>query len=527
MADRAVIVGSGIGGLASAASLAKSGWDVLTLEQNAQLGGYLAPFERGGFEFTPGVHYVGEARSGGRLHEGLAQLEVDAESAFAELDPDGFDVYRFPGTEIRMCRGADRYEDRLASHFPHERDGLARFFRTVRAIGDAIASAAPTGATSLRARIRQLASTPTLLRWQGRTYGDLLGSHLRDPHLRAILAAAGGAYGLPPGRASALVGAGLLAHYLEQGAFFPRGGSGALRDRIVETARRHGARFRTDAAVAEILLRDGKAVGVRLESGERIDADAVISDADPVVTYGRLLPPGTLHERMRRKVQSTEHTLGSFALYLGMRRDLRRHGLGAMNVWDYPDWDLDALYARLEHGPLRQEPFFFLSPNSLKDDTGALAPEGCSTLEIVVLMPYAPFERFRDLPPGHRGPDYEAEKRRIGDWLLEAVERRWPGLVGDVEVREASTPATNESYVRAVRGAAYGPALIPRQTGLHAFRTTTPIPALFLAGAGVFGDGITPCLQSGLAAARAAMRRASRARAPIARPFTRPHEARP
>lgn len=517
MARRAVIIGTGAGGLAAAAALAKQGWDVLGLEQSAHLGGYLNPFRRGEFQFDPGVHYVGEAGPDGALQVLLAELGIDATRAFHELDPDGFDVYRFPGAEMRVCRGLDRYRERLGQMFPHERAGLARFFAVAEGLGEAMRALTPIDGEPWIDRVRHLAKLPSLLRWQGASFGELLAAKIGDPHLRSILAAAGGCYGLPPSRASALAGVGTIVHY-GNGAFFPRGGSGALRDKLVQAAERHGARFRTEAPVASISMWEGRTFGVELEGGEHLAADVVVSDTDPTITFGQLLDRAWVPPRLLEKARRTEPSVATFAVYLGMRRDLRRHGLGAFDVWDYPDWDIDAVYARAAEGNLAHAPMLFLSPNSLKDDAGALAPIGSSTLEIVTPFPYVMFARFRDRPHGDRGPEYEREKERVADWLLEAVEHRYPGLVGDVVVREASTPLTNELYTRAVQGAAYGSALTPAQVGHRRFGTTTHIPNLFLAGSGVLGDGVMSCLASGQLAARAVERRAAKERVPRSAP---------
>lgn len=507
MADtRAIIIGTGAGGLAAAAYLAKDGFDVLALDQSEHIGGYLNPFERSGFQFNPGVHYVGECQPGQTLYEVLAGLGMEPSSMFCELDPEGFDVYRFPGLEVRACRGLDAYRERLSEVFPHERQGLGRLFDIVRSFGAFMHSLAALQHGRFRAQhARGLMNAGAFFRWTSRTFKELLEETLHDPRARSVIAAAGGTYGLPPSRASAAAGLGLLLHY-DGGAFFPRGGAAALRDTLVDTARRHGARFRTGARVSRIVLKDGRVQGVELAGGERIEADVVVSDADPVITFGELLPADALPSRLVEKVRRTEPSLGTFAVYLGMRRDLRHHGLGRFSVWDYPDWNIDALYAPVFEGRMADEPMFFLSPNSLKDDSGAMAPAGGSTLEVITFAPYSIFERWRGGRPGGRGPEYEAEKERIAGRLLEAVDRRYPGLVGDVAVREITTPLTNESYTLAPRGGAYGPAITPAQAGFKRFRPITPIGNLFLAGAGVFSDGVAPCLASGRVAARLAAR---------------------
>lgn len=503
---KAVIVGTGAGGLAAAAYLARAGIEVVGLEQAEHLGGYSNPFFREGFQFDPGIHYVGECRPGGLVHEFLAGIGIDATALFAELDPEGFDVYRFPDFEIRMCRGLDRYRERLTAAFPAEARGLRRFFDLVedyRVVTGAL-MALQRGHLGL-AHLGALPRAPSVLRWMTRSYGQLLTSLIRDARLRAVLGAASGDFGLPPSRLWAWSGLNLFTHYGD-GAFFPRGGSAAFRDALVAAAERHGARFRARAAVERILTRNGRAVGVALAGGEVIEADAVVSDADPVLTFGQLLDPAALPASLRQRVRATEPSVGSFAVYLGMRRDLRQHGLGRFNVWQYPVWDLDALFAPVLAGSTPADVGFFLSPNSLKDDTAAMAPAGASTLEVITLAPYARFERWRDRPAGARGPEYEAEKRRVADRVLAAVEATWPGVVGDVVVQETSTPLTNEWYTRAVRGGAYGPALTPRQAGWRRFAATTPVRHLFLAGAGVLGDGIAACLASGRLAAELATR---------------------
>lgn len=505
-ARRAILIGSGAGGLAAAAHLARDGFEVEVLEQSAQLGGYLNPFEREGFQFDPGLHSVGECRPGQLLHEALAGLGVDVGALFVELDPDAFDVYRFPELEVRRCSGLDAYRDRLADVFPYERQGLGRFFDAVRKFGRFERNVlGPPNGHSGAERLWSILDAPTYLRWSGRTFGELLHETLSDPRAHAVLAAASGAYGLPPSRAAASAGIELFLHFAD-GAFFPRGGGGALRDALLDAGRRHGARYRTEARVTHIEVRDGRATGVILEDGERLQADVIVSDADPVLTFGQLVPKDALPARLREKVRRTEPSLGTFSIYLGMRRDVTRHGLGRGNVWDHPSLDLEALYAPALQGRLPEQWALLLSPNATKDPTGSMAPPGGSTLEVVAFVPYAPFARWHGTAPDARPAEYHELKEKVADRVLDTVERRWPGLVGDVAVREVSTPLTNEHYTLAPRGGAYGPALTPAQSGRRRFSTRTPVGNLFLAGAGVLGDGVAPCLASGKMAARAAAR---------------------
>ena len=147
---------------------------------------------------------------------------------------------------------------------------------------------------------------------------------------------------------------------------------------------------------------------------------------------------------------------------------------------------------------------FFLSPNSLKDDSGVMAPEGCSTLEIVTLAPFQPFAAWEKEKALKRSESYEAFKSEAADKLMASVERRWPGLVGDVAIKDVATPLTNQHFVGSPQGAIYGPSVIPSQWGHRGFRPTGPIGGLFLAGAGVFSPGVVPSLATGVVAGKAA-----------------------
>jgi len=501
VAAKAVIIGTGAGGLTAAASLARRGYEVTALERGKQLGGYLNPFARKHFHFDPGVHYVGQCRPGELIHRVLGAVGIDAEELFVEMDRDGFDVLRFPGLEMRICAGLDAYEERLNDAFPEEVRDIARYFDLLRLLADLSNGRRPQHLSSLKA-------LPLLPRLAS-TWGALLEHMVKNPKLRSVLAGQAGDIGLPPSRAPAALGLALSLHFAD-GSFFPRGGSGALRDALVDAARTHGAVFRRGAEVTKIHVKRGKVCAVELASGETIEADVVVSAVDPTITYGRLVDAEHLPRRILCKARRTRASVGSICIFLGLRRDVRDHGLGAFNVWDYPSWDLDRVYGDIIDGKLPDAWPFFLSPNSLKDDSGSMAPEGCSTLEVVTLAPHAPFAKWTNQKSFKRGDEYLAFKDEVADSVLRSVETRWPGLVGDVEIRDVATPVTNTHYVNAPLGSIYGPASTPDQFGFNSFRPWTPVKGLVLAGAGTIGPGVGTCLASGIAAANV-LGRANRA----------------
>jgi len=495
-----IVIGSGIGGLTAALTAAQRGRSVLVLEAGKQFGGYLNPFKRKHFEFDPGLHYIGECGPDGSMTRLLDKLGLTDRIRFRELRPEGFDRLVFPGYEVSMPHGADLYRDRLVADFPHERRGLDAFFDLVRSFRGAVRSLQRVSGP--RSALEAAKGLPTLLPLLRATYSEVLDELIGDPLLKAVLAAQGGDIGLPPGKASALVGLGLLDHYLE-GAYFPIGGSRAMRDGLVEAIRSAGGELLRNHPVARILLENGRAVGVRCKNGEEYRAGALISNADAVITFRDLVGTPHLPRSLRKKTAATRASFGSICLFIGTDIDIAAAGMTDANIWHYPSVDIDRAYEPLFRGDFGPDEFFFLSSPSLKDE-GAGAPPGHHTLELVTLAPFEPFARFTGLPTMKRGEAYEDLKRRIGERYLAAAEKFVPGLRGRTPIFEVGTPATNVTFAGAKDGSIYGPAHTPDQFGPFRFQTETPIPGLFLAGASVFGCGIVSAARSGYYAGKAA-----------------------
>ncbi len=502
---RAAVIGAGAGGLTAAAYLAKAGFEVIALEQAKHTGGFLNPFVRKGFHFDPGVHYVGECRPGQVIHRVLSGLDIGVEDLFCELDPNGFDSFRFPDFEVKMPVGLDAWRYRLAEKFPQDVADIDRFFKMTKEIQSGMR--AINSLSARKPRLSDVSSAPkiiAMLPWLRSTFKQMLDKTVKNKKLQAVLAAQYGDYGLPPSQASALYGIGIILHYSD-GAFFPRGGSGSLRDAIEKRAKEYGAVFRTGAKVEKIIVSGAGVRGVMLSDGEAIEADVVVSNMEPAHTFASVYDPSYVPAGLRRKIKRLKPSMGSFCLFLGMKRDLSKYGMGKFNVWDYPTWDMDEAFRTLMEGRMTEGDLgLFLSPNSLKDDSGTMAPKGCSTLEVVTAAPYSIFAKWDGMVPYKRGQDYLDLKKRIADNMLANIERRAPGLVGDVEVMETASPLTNSHYINSVQGGAYGPAMTPDQIGPFRFAPAAPIKNLYLAGSGVFGCGVSPCLMSGMIAAKLA-----------------------
>ncbi len=499
-----IVIGSGIGGLTAALTVATRGRHVLLLEAGKQFGGYLNPFQRRAYSFDPGLHYIGECGPDGAFTRILESLGLSDEVKFRELNPDGFDRLVFPGYEVHTPKGADRYHERLRADFPHERQGLIKFFDLLNRLHDALP--AVNSIRGFRSAIAASKHFPFLLRYIRATLGEMLDSIISDPLLKSVLAAQGGDLGLPPSKAPALLSLGLLDHYL-QGAYFPIGGSRVVRDAFIKGLENKGGTALRNSPVARILLENGRVSGVRLKNGTEYQAPTVISNADAVVTYRELIGTANLSSSLRKKTQTTRHSVASMCLFVGTNLDVAAAGMTDANIWNYPSVDIDAAYAPIFQGQMPPNDFFFLSSPSLKDPiSGVKAPAGHHTLEFVTLVPYEPFARWAGTKTQKRGDDYDQMKEEHQTRYLKAIEKYVPGLRDHITTIDLGTPQTNVTYAAAPRGAIYGPEQSTDQSAPFRFGTRSAIEGLYLCGSSVLGAGIVPCAVSGNVAGKMAVR---------------------
>ena len=500
MADyQAIVIGSGAGGLSAALTLTRSGLSVLLLEAMPSFGGYLNPFRRKSYTFDTGLHYLGELGKGERFWSLLDALGIVDKVDFVELDPDGFDRYVFPDYEFRFCKGKERFRENLIRDFPKEERGINKFFDVFDRIVKAMDASMSMKSGLLRMLIFLL-KHPVMIKYSRIPYQKLLDEVTSDKRLKAVLNAHCGTYGLPPARASVIIPILVWSHYIG-GAYYPKGGSGAFRDAFLNALQSNGAEIKSRSRVVRIDKR-GNEFQVETEAGEQHTARVVISDADPVITLGKLINPQLLPSKVQNKAKKLRPSVGGFYAFIGTDLDLPSVGITDANIHHYDDFDLNKIYDTLNASTVSESvPGYFITSPSVKDPNGGHAPQNHHTVEIFSFIDYGGFEKWANSPSMKRGEEYESFKQKIGLSLVKSAERYIPGLTEHMECIEYATPLSNEYWVNAVRGGCYGPEQTPDQVGPGRFSNfTAGIEGLFLVGAGTFGGGIMPCVESGVLA---------------------------
>jgi len=493
----AIVVGSGIGGLASASILSRlAGKRVLVLERHFKLGGFTHSFQRKQFSWDPGVHYVGQMRPGSQLR-GLFDLVTGGKVEWAPL-PEYFERFFYPDFEFAVSSDPHQFRVDLEARFPHEKAAIARYFVDVKAAAGwyqrHMAGKIMPGpiARLVGVRGRRLALMLT---------GKYLESRFADPRLRALLASQWGDYGLPPSCSPFAVHALIVDHYL-RGAWYPVGGAGAIAAAAVPVIEAAGGACVVNAEVQEILVERGRAVGVRVRLGQgtrftetTVRAPLVISDAGADVTYNRLLP-GTVAARERELLGRLPQSISAVQLFLGLDRDPRELGVRGENLWVFPGYDHDASFSG--HGDAvdgHPGGCFVVFP-SVKDPRAR-----AHTAEVIALVDDARFAEWAGKAWKHRGEDYEAHKESIASGLLALADRHVPGLRESVVYRELATPLTLAHFTGTRGGACYGLAVSPERLRARWLGVKTPVKGLLLTGADVASPGVAGALMGGVLSA--------------------------
>lgn len=500
----AIVVGSGMGGMTAAALLSALGRRTLVLEQHYVPGGFTHAFKRKGWTWDVGVHAVGEVTEHS-LTGRLLQRLTEGRLRWASLGP-VYDAFEFPGGfAIDFPDTPGQFRENLAAAFPREGAAIDAYLARVKEVSGAmrgyyLARTAPRG---LR-RLSDLLLARRAAAAFERPAGEEIAALTADERLRAVLCAQWGYYGVPPARASFAIQALVARHFLH-GGYYPVGGSQVIARELLAAVARQGGWTRVVADVATLVLERGRAVGVRLRSGEEVRAPIVVSAVGALATVQRLLPPEVRAAAWCHDVARLRPAAAHVCLYVGLEGDVRAAGAGAANRWFYETWrsDDEAWQVTTDGAPPRA-PVLYVSFPSLKDPAHDAGPSQRHTAEVVTFVPWSAFERWRDTRWRRRGEDYDAFKARLQEALLEQVLERLPGLRPLVRHVELSTPLSTDHFCRPSEGSIYGLAPTPERFRCPWLRPRTPIPGLFFAGSDVATCGVIGAMMGGVLAAVAA-----------------------
>jgi all-trans-retinol 13,14-reductase len=493
----AIVIGSGIGGLTTAAMLSDLGWKVCVLEQHYTAGGYTHSYERNGYEWDVGVHYIGDVGAKTRTRQMFDYLS-DGNLKWAPMDEE-YDRFYIGDKVFCAKAGRQQFRDNLVAQFPDEQQAIDAYISLLNDAGNAMTS---VGMTRVLEPWQQTLMTP-YLKWKTpdflyRNTYEVLAELTDDDDLIAVICGQWGDMGLPPRQSTFMVHAMIARHYL-YGGFYPVGGSWRIADSIIPKIQASGGEVFTYASVERINVTDGAVTGVTMKDGHVINCEKVISTAGVINTFDHLLDTDVAESfGYTSALKRVEPSFGHLGVYIGLKGSAEELGLPRTNFWIYPENNYDAAVERFLKDKNATFPVVYISFPSAKDPDYENRHPGTSTIEIVAPAPYEWFKEWQDETWGKRGDDYEIFKESLGERLMEEMYKKLPQLRGKVDYYEVSTPLSTNWFAGYTRGELYGLAHTPERMQQKWLRPKTKISGLWLSGQDILTCGVTGAMMAGV-----------------------------
>jgi phytoene dehydrogenase-like protein len=511
MSDKfdAVIIGAGHNGLVTAAYLARAGLKVLVLERRAVIGGAAATEEVvEGYHFNTGAHNAGLFRP-----EIVADLELESYGLTLLESPVVAFAPQPDGNALTIWQEVEKTVEEISHWSPNDARHYPAFVHNVRNFAKVldgmmtitppnIAKEVRTGevfpwlSTALQARRLGRREMMAFLRFLPQTVTDFLGEWFESEPLQGLLGSSGvtGTRQGPWASGTAFV---FLYHQLGapvngfRASRFVRGGIGQLANTLVEVINGRGGEIRVGAEVADIVVKDYRAVGVRMHDGEEISARVVVSNADPRRTLLGLVGASHLELRVVRRAKNIRLKGCTAKVNLGLSGlpvfagQANSDSLSGHIVISPSLTYLERAYDEAKYGRFSARPYLDVVIPTLLDPT--LSPPGRHIMSIT--MQYAPY----DLRDG----SWEEKREILGDAVISTLAEYAPNLPELILHRQVLTPLDwEQSYGMTEGGIYHGQMALDQMLFMRPIpgygQYRLPVEDLYLCGAGAHpGGGVT------------------------------------
>ncbi|EDX75881.1 carotene isomerase [Coleofasciculus chthonoplastes PCC 7420] len=482
-----IVIGSGIGGLVTATQLAAKGAKVLVLERYLIPGGSAGYFEREGYRFDVGASMIFGFGTEGTTN--LLTQALDAVNVGVETIPDDVQIhYHLPeGLDLKVHRDYEKFLQELTERFPHERRGIRQFYDECWKVFNCLNAMELLSLEEPRYLMRVFFQHPLaclgLVKYLPQNAGDIARRYIHDPQLLQFIDMECYCWSVVPADKTPMINAGMVfsdRHY--GGINYPKGGVGEIAQKLVEGLEKAGGQIHYSARVSEILTEQGKAVGVRLATGEEYRAKRVVSNATRWDTFDKLLPSEQMPASEEKWQQRYQKSPSFLSLHLGVEEKVFPPGTECHHIL-LEEWD------KMEEA----EGTIFVSIPTLLDPD--LAPEGYH-----IMHTFTP--SWMDNWQGLSAKEYEDKKEEAAGRIIERLEAIFPGLDAGLDYMEVGTARSHRRFLGREDGT-YGP--IPRRKlrGLLGMPfNRTAIPGLYCVGDSTFpGQGLNAVAFSGFACA--------------------------
>ena len=476
------VIGAGMGGMATAARLAKAGHQVTVYETSDRHGGKCRTEWIGNYAFDTGPSLLTLPA----VYRDFFQRTGEVLGRVIELVPvnPSFD-YRFSDGKSVKFANLSRKETLAAIT---ESLGVAagqewdRVMQTAEAMWDV--SREPFIESELRS-LASLLKRPTLLRdlriiapWK-----TLRGLKINDLHLRYILDRYATYSGSDPRVAPAVLAS--IAFVEESfGAWHIKGGVGKLADAVYQRCLDRGVKFEFNSPVSSIIHDGKKVTGVELSDGRAISSEIVVANADTSLVYNRLISGKVSKlKRVRKNLAKADPSLAGFSLLLGLRPADQPTGLSHHNILFPKNYDQEFEDIFKRQVPVSDPTIYICAPN---DDAMVKQP-GHEAWFVLVNAP----RHDETGVAGFNWSDQDAN-HRYAMKIIDAIEARGISIRNRLEVFEFHTPADLERTVMAPGGSIYGTSSNGARSAFLRAKNRSPLKGLYCVGGSAHPGGGLP-----------------------------------
>ncbi len=485
--QRALVIGSGFGGLAAAIRLAVRGWRVEVLEKLDAAGGRAYVWRQDGFIFDAGPTIITAPFMFDELWA-LAGKTFSDDVELRKMDP--FYRIRFDdGTWFDYTGDADRMRAEVARFSPEDLPGYEKFLEEAAVCYQK--GFIELGGIAYNTVGDLLRAVPKMLQMRGwRSIHQMACSHFRNPKLRVVFSFHPLLIGGNPASVTCIYS---LINTLERryGVHSAMGGTGAIIAAMVNLLQSLGGRIRYHAEVARIDVEParagsdkiGRTTGVTLAGGEKLDAEIVVSNADTMWTYRHLIEPKYRRRWTDKRIENSRQSMSLFVWYFGT--DKRYEDVPHHMMVLGPRYD-ELLKDIFKRHKLAKDFSLYLHRPTATDPS--MAPAGCDAFYVLSPVPHLA-----------SGTDWASQAEPYRQAVAEALERTvLPGLRQHIVTSRVTTPQDFHDRLLSYKGAAFGQEpLLLQSAWFRAHNRSEDIENLFMVGAGTHpGAGIPGVLMS-------------------------------
>lgn len=477
-----IVIGSGIGGLGTAYFLGKFGLKVLVLEKNRQYGGALQIFSRDKQILDVGVHYVGSLGPQEALGRYFRAWGIYDSLQFERMSDEGYDRILYPNIEpILFAQGFEQHGEKLIERFPNEKAGIEKYVQHLKNI--------PSDFPFYNFQYGKV--DPLSNPYFGKNALSYVEGLVQDPLLRKALFGAGILYDYRASTSSLYTHSIIQCSYVQSAWKFKRGG-GQIVKHLVQNCKNLGVEFRNYSEVVKINTNSEGVCGVELKEGERLEANQVVSNLHPALTYQMLDEPGKVRKSYIDRISKLENSLSCFSAQFVMKK-------GSFPYHNFNSYIHQGDCEYSKNSSIQQLGIF----PSLDESNQKFA----NVINVITYMDFSEVQEwahtYRTEPhyTEDRGKGYEDFKRRKDEEIIKIIDQYYPNFSSSIESVYSSTALTLRDYLNSPHGSMYGIIHDSNYPASTVFSPKTKIPGLYLVGQnmnlhGILGTSISSAVTS-------------------------------